>query len=1842
MILAWENYINYWCGNQSLARSRPAVWLLIAAVMASLLHSESRRLYSWWWDSHISPRNSKWLQENLTDMDAKVKAMIKLIEEDADSFARRAEMYYKKRPELMKLVEEFYRAYRALAERYDNATGELRQAHRTMAQAFPDQVPFVLGDDTPSNSEPETPETPHPIRAFFDPEYFKGLSASSSHGMKRNGPCSEESDAGSTRTSRKGLKQLNDMFRSGEGAQESRSSDGRTKRGQNSQEAGGELSQLSKENQELRSQIVQESERAKKAETELQNLREALAKLEAERNAILEKLSTLEKDLSHVQKDSRGLDILADGAKFEIQSLKEALKSLEAERDASVLQYRQASERLAAVEALIHQAQEDAKGWNEKAVQAEAEREMLKQELERFKSEKEAGEQLYREYLEKIASMEKKLQLAEESLRFLGEQSKRAENEVKNLKEEIGELNAERDAVTLQYEQCLETISNLEHELNEARAENSQLNSEIMLSSAKLKGAEDQCVLLGKMNESLQLEAQSLSKKIAAADEELSRKQSELEKLMASLQDEHSRFVKAEATLHALQNLHFQSQEEQRALALELRNGLQMMKGLEISKQDLDAEIQLLKYENQTLNNLNSSSAISQKNLQDELLKLKELKGKFEAQVKHQTEQSDALQLQVHNLKEEIEGLYGRYQALMKQIEFVGLDPESFVSSVRNLQDDNLRLEEITKKDKAERDVLLKKLQDMDELLKKNAILESSLSEVNDELIQSKAEVKALKEFGHKLNEEKSNIITEKAALLSQLQIITETMQNLLEMNTSLQTSLCSANAELEGLRAKSKGLEDFCQLLNSERSNLQAERSALISRLEIVEQKVEKLEMRFSNLEDKYAGLEKEKQSKLNQVEDLRISLDVEKQERACLALTSEARLSGLEGHIQDLQEENKHRKKEFEEQLEKAVNAQVEIFILQKFIQDMEDKNYSLLVECQRHVEAAKYSEKLITELEGENMMQQVEAEILLDKIDMLREGISQVMKALGVQHGSETEAERNFVPCVLANIRNIKTSLSESKDENQQLLIEKSILSTIIGQLHFECVELSSKKTALEQESLMLMQHLMLLENERHHLLERSRQLNREVDERERREVALKAEVDDLHEKQAWMQGSCVALEDENLKAFAQNRFIMEELSHIKEEKHILEEENAAILIDALAFSYQSLILKSCAIEKASELDKVFEHVSCLGEAYRSLENEAKQLEGKLLMKEIENSALRASMEKLEEEQLELNAFNHQLRCQISDGKELQIQKELELSETEQKLKAVEAMKTELCSTIQCLEKEHQDLDVTTVVLQSQMVELSENSKFQEKEIVCLRAANGSLESEVGKLHEEIEEYKIREVILASELHERNGDFELWETEAASFYFDLQISSVREALLENKVHELGSLCEGLEDFSKRRSVEIERLKERVCSLESEAEALKSQLTTCLPLIASLKEHIALLEQNPVLQSKLLAAGSAEQKGSFAQTKESSSSPGAVLELQKLQSRIKVIEGILEKEKEMIATQECGNANIRLETALKEIEELRSQISTLNQEDYQQSARYSVSVTSEAKIGTEMKDIPLDRSSSRSFRRISQRGNAESDEQMLELWEAAEQESVHDQSIIELQNQGTDPIEDEIVYAHSGALDQPSLDPTPESHFEKELGVDRLELSRKGCLSSQKGTKKTVLERLTSDAQKLLNLQISVQDLRRKIEPTKRRRKAEDVEYDSFRGQLQALENSMVQLMDMNTELMKTSDESSLTLDGRLKSQAEEAESIRHKQVSEQAKKEAEKIARLELEMQRIRYVLERSVDEKKTKGRGSVSRSSAAILLRDFFYSRGRKSKKPKKSRLCGCLRPSAAKN
>ncbi|KAJ1690315.1 hypothetical protein LUZ63_014470 [Rhynchospora breviuscula] len=94
---------------------------------------------------------------NYEEMEDRVRCMLKLLGEEADSFSKRAEMYYKRRPEVITSVEEAYRAYRALAERYDHISGELHKANHTIATAFPDQVQYAMLEEDDNFPKAITP-----------------------------------------------------------------------------------------------------------------------------------------------------------------------------------------------------------------------------------------------------------------------------------------------------------------------------------------------------------------------------------------------------------------------------------------------------------------------------------------------------------------------------------------------------------------------------------------------------------------------------------------------------------------------------------------------------------------------------------------------------------------------------------------------------------------------------------------------------------------------------------------------------------------------------------------------------------------------------------------------------------------------------------------------------------------------------------------------------------------------------------------------------------------------------------------------------------------------------------------------------------------------------------------------------------------------------------------------------------------------------------------------------------------------------------------------------------------------------------------------------------------------------------------------------------------------------------------------------------------------------------------------------------------------------------------------------------------------------------------------------
>ncbi|CAK8537646.1 unnamed protein product [Lathyrus sativus] len=127
-----------------------------------MLQRAASNAYSWWWASHIRTKQSKWLDQCLQDMEEKVTDTLRILQNDGDSFSQRAEMYYRKRPELVEFVEEAFRAYRALAERYDHLSRELQSANRTIASVFPDQVPCQIDDDEDDESETGTSSFPSP------------------------------------------------------------------------------------------------------------------------------------------------------------------------------------------------------------------------------------------------------------------------------------------------------------------------------------------------------------------------------------------------------------------------------------------------------------------------------------------------------------------------------------------------------------------------------------------------------------------------------------------------------------------------------------------------------------------------------------------------------------------------------------------------------------------------------------------------------------------------------------------------------------------------------------------------------------------------------------------------------------------------------------------------------------------------------------------------------------------------------------------------------------------------------------------------------------------------------------------------------------------------------------------------------------------------------------------------------------------------------------------------------------------------------------------------------------------------------------------------------------------------------------------------------------------------------------------------------------------------------------------------------------------------------------------------------------------------------------------------
>ncbi|KAL1565756.1 protein NETWORKED 4A-like [Salvia divinorum] len=373
---------------------------------------ESKKSHSWWWDSHVSPKNSKWLQENLDDMDVNVKRMLKLIEEDADSFAKKAELYFKKRPELVSLVEEFYRMYRALAERYDHVTGELKKNIPSDLRSQGSGVSDV-GSEPPSTGP--SPDT-KPARTKSGPraagfEFFLGSNGS---GSDLN---SKEGDESSTLDS------------------ESESDDSSVNNYSSTQSNGEEVGSRSRV-VELEAELHEVKEKLRVQTEEISNGSKQCSHECSEIN--LAKLSAYEDEL-RVAKENM------EASKGEITRLKIELQKYESLGGSNDMLSSGVSVETRESSIVLEQDQETELQENNVGSEGDV---RLEHKIRRLEQELRSAEKKLRESEEEVASLRRELTSKGSSMQTLQDQLKSAQKEVAVWKNKVE--REKRDAVRLQ------------------------------------------------------------------------------------------------------------------------------------------------------------------------------------------------------------------------------------------------------------------------------------------------------------------------------------------------------------------------------------------------------------------------------------------------------------------------------------------------------------------------------------------------------------------------------------------------------------------------------------------------------------------------------------------------------------------------------------------------------------------------------------------------------------------------------------------------------------------------------------------------------------------------------------------------------------------------------------------------------------------------------------------------------------------------------------------------------------------------------------------------------------------------------------------------------------------------------------------------------------------------------------------------------------------------------------------------------------------------------------------------------------------------------------------------
>lgn len=581
--------------------------------------------------------------------------------------------------------------------------------------------------------------------------------------------------------------------------------------------------------------------------------------------------------------------------------------------------------------------------------------------------------------------------------------------------------------------------------------------------------------------------------------------------------------------------------------------------------------------------------------------------------------------------------------------------------------------------------------------------------------------------------------------------------------------------------------------------------------------------------MQQKYLALRKEQELALGQVQELHDVLEAEKQEHENLIQSSKRRQEMLDNQIQLLQEEAWIKDDQFETEQLKYMNAQVEIFILQKCLLEMEESNLLLSRECQKNIETLKCLEKQKSDLEHEYLLQKQTVASLSEHNEKLNEGIHGVLKELRSNKQCQSIDDMRdelLLQIVEDETKHLLSSLSDVQDENQSLILDRLVILAMLKQVSLDAMDMRSEKDFLVQELILRNEELACLQSEKHELMGTKEQLVLDVQNSNKRQDELNQEIKDLLGQLADWKEHHNILKGQNLKLLNEYQSLSNKFDHLRVINEALEEENRSILSEAMTLEFLYSFFQSVTAERTVKLGSFSNDLDSLSSAKNELDQEIRALNDKIIQIEVENTDLKDTLVNFDECKNHLMVLENDL----------------------------EAARNVVCT-------------------------LSEENIHKDNEVVSLHQVNELLNGKIGKLHKEVEQAKQREELLASELHNSENELKCCEVETATLLDELHLSTTSAAIFEDKLFELILECKALETsglvqremlskaISLRDAYQSE-LKEKICALEGENRDMKAGICAYTPLVMSLHDSIALLEESIFPQAEYHALNIQEKQ--------------------------------------------------------------------------------------------------------------------------------------------------------------------------------------------------------------------------------------------------------------------------------------------------------------------------------------------------------------------------------------